>query len=594
MSLLVLLLAAGLIGICGARRLYLGVSVAGLTISLLLGCAATALITLILGLQSLNTAQVGIYVVTLAAAAVVFGRRRPPRLEHLPRVALVRLTPLEGVAMIAIACSLALAFVRTGVPVTDWDAVTTHLALPAAYAHAGRIAPVAMPAGLLPHAAHTLYTWAFYIGGERSAAQLAWFFALLATGGVYAAANEMAGRRAGLAAAALLATSPFFHYAAAVPGTSLLLTACAGAAVAALLAWQRTGERGWRHAAALVTGLACGVAYGGCLLAVLLVVWIAWRRAGRRTVAGFAALAMAAALPWLLHSATAAVSSGVSPAALLLPHSPFHHVQPPYAVDLPGASDNGTGAFVMYFWNLLMRPVRVGGWWLTPGGLLPWVGLVAFVAGTPKARPWCVAAVAALTVLFFLDRRPPSLFPWFGLAMSAIAAGAVTLPRLRRTAAVLLGAAFVHGTAAGILVTAAAAPVLAGTLPRSQYLEEQIPAMAAFEWINANSGGLGAVLSLDPRVYYLRQPAVTDFHGLARLATRPVAEQMAWLQEKGVAWILLSPGFAAQQPCLERSGINGMVAGWKRAGGQISTVMTFFPKDTGGTAPVYLEILRVY
>jgi RES domain-containing protein len=595
MSLLVLLLAAAFLGTWIGRRLALDLSMAGLTVRLILGLACAALITLLLGLHSLRAAQIGIYAVTLGAAAHEFGRRG--RAFHLHRPSLfntTRLSPLELLALGAIACSLSFAFLRTSLPITDWDATTTHLALPAAYVQAGRIEPVLMPGALAPHLTHALYTWAYAIGGEHSTAQLSWVFAMLAVAGVYAAARELAGRRAGLIAAAFLATAPAFCYLAPVPGTALLLTACMGVTMAALLRWHRTGAHGWFLAAGLATGTACGVGYSGYLFALAVIIWLLVERAPLRAVGLFAACAMTAALPWLLHSVTAAASAGLSPFALMLPHSPLHHVQPLDRLDLPHLIGNGAGDFVMYYWNLLMRPTKAGGWWLSPGGLLLWLGPVVFLAGTPKTRAWGLIAATGLSALFFLDRRPHTLLPWFALAMIAVAAGAVTLPKLRQTAAVLLGMAFVHGCAIGILVAIAGVPALAGIVSPDALVQERIPTMPAFEWLNEHGGASGVVLSLDPRAYYLRQPALTEFHALEHLTALSHAEQIAWLKEKDVKWILVPPDFAVQQPFLQRSGINTMIATWKRDGGHFSTAATFFPKDAGGTADTYLEVIRVF
>jgi hypothetical protein len=109
-------------------------------------------------------------------------------------------TFLAGYCSLALAIALAWALT----PPTAWDGLVYHLTGPRLYLATGRIShPLDLPYLGFPQLVELLFTWGMGLTGERAAAAIHWFYAVIAVGALVGA-----GGRRGYVAAAVLLSAP--------------------------------------------------------------------------------------------------------------------------------------------------------------------------------------------------------------------------------------------------------------------------------------------------------------------------------------------------------------------------------------------------
>ena len=187
------------------------------------------------------------------------------------------------------------------VPPHQYDSLVYHLALPQEYLRSGRlVAPPGIVYAHFPQNGEMLFTLALALGSDLLAQMYVWLGAALTIGWLLTF-----GRRVTAAApwaAVLVATHTAILLMASTTYVEPLVMLWMTAALLAFEASDEGRERGPLLLSALFMGLALGTKYYAGLLAVLLVLRLAWRDRLKSAVV-FAAVAGAVFAPWLIKNA---------------------------------------------------------------------------------------------------------------------------------------------------------------------------------------------------------------------------------------------------------------------------------------------------
>lgn len=186
------------------------------------------------------------------------------------------------------------------------DELTHHLALPALFARAGRIVPIAFAdQAHYPMLITLLYTPLVARGWESSTKLLHLGFGAAAAALLFLHLRRRTSETIALFAAVLLLTTPTVAVLGASAYVDLGLLFFAAVAIVALLRWSESGQTHLLLLAALATGLAATVKYNGFLLLPLLGASVVLLPGERRAPAllgwgaVFAAVSVLPLLPWL-------------------------------------------------------------------------------------------------------------------------------------------------------------------------------------------------------------------------------------------------------------------------------------------------------
>jgi hypothetical protein len=530
-----LIAAAWVLGQVFTRPLRLDHATERATLRVLAGLCLAGALVVAMGSWSLPWACAALYAVTAAGlAAEVF---RPASKGEVAPVAVPPepLDLLEKAALAATGISLLVALLAASAPVTDWDAATAHLALPAAYARDGRIH--LDPGNVFsahPHLVHSLYAAAFHGGGEVAVSWLNWAWGALGALAVFQLGRRAVSRRVGLVASAVFATAPVFMTRAAAPSMDLAFAALATTALWAVLGWFDTRRAPWLVLAAFFAGSACGVLHIGYILcALLFVAVLAGTRARRlRSVALFAGVTVLAAAPWLLRSALA-VGNPFFP--LFDSFFPVRGIAYPAPESM---ADPGLPRLLRLPWDLVMRPNAHGGWALSPGGLVLVLGVPGLIVGSWRVRWLGLYAVAGLYAVCFCRPGTVHALPFLVPMMVAAGAAAESLRAWRKPLSAFLCLVFAFHVTLNAAAMHRRVPVLVGKETRTEYLRALAPRYRAFEYANENLRD-GRILTPDPRSAYLRMPAFQNREALLRLAELPPESQWAWLRDNEIRYLLV-------------------------------------------------------
>jgi len=227
-------------------------------------------------------------------------------------------------------------------PVMD-DSVYIYLAIPQAYARAGRLLEIPENAhAYFPQTIEMLYAQLMLWGTGETAKLLHWFFGILATLAAGRIGWRFLGaRRLGLIGAALYAV-PWVTSLSGTGKIDLGSLFYAVAAFQAFLVWREDGQDRTLILAGLLSGFHFGTKYTGAALVIAMAFWAAvslqcrgWR--GWILLAGFGGAALLPVLPWLLRN-LALKGNPVFPAAFL------GHAGDPYLTAALGNADPGSWA----------------------------------------------------------------------------------------------------------------------------------------------------------------------------------------------------------------------------------------------------------
>ncbi|MCF6283936.1 MAG: glycosyltransferase family 39 protein [Candidatus Hydrogenedentes bacterium] len=572
MSFLLIMMAAwGIASVC-LRSFSFADALEATGMRLLAGMVPVACLALVVGSFSLIAAQVLLAIIAFTAVLIYW------RASHTPApIGLFFATPLsllEKGSLAAILMAWGLTLFGALAPVTNWDACVAHLALPADYARIGHIFlhPGNVYSGY-PHFMHALYAVAYYGGSdghELPVSLLNWTMGVLACLALYSLGRRIATRQTGLVAAALLATAPIYMDQAGGVGIDLPFVAFSTAALAALVAWNDQRQWSWLILAAIFAGSACGIRHTGYVCAAFLAVAVLLRATpGQRMKysAVFAGIAALAALPWLGRT-WLLTSNPIFPFLLdYFPQSSIDHI----AISAPGSHESierSRGltplALLRFPWDIIMRPQDYDGWSKSPGGLVLILGVPGLLLG--GARAWWLGAysLSGGAVFFFFQRLARYLLPFFTPMMVVAALTAERLPRGRRAVIALLFFSFAYGLTLHAAAVHFKVGVVLGMQTKQDYLTERVERYGAFQYANAHLNDGGTLLTIDQRSYYIDGPTYQNHWSLIRIATESLVDQVAWLHETGIRYVMIPTDFVETSGALSGD-IAVMLRQWRNA-----------------------------
>ncbi len=600
MSFLIILIAAWGTGAVLLSRVPIDDPLESLGCRLLCGLVPVAVVAVAVGSYSLNWAQ---YLLGGVALCVVLNSLRPAaRISGVQSPAhFSRLSWLEKAAVAAVLCAWLLALLGALAPSTGWDAAVAHLALPSDYGRAGRILtePGNVYSGY-PHFMHSLYAVAMLGNHELPVSLLNWSMGCLACIAIYSLGRRVGTRQTGLVSAALLATAPIYLDQAGNVGIDLPFVAYSTAALAAAVAWHDERKLHWLVVAGILAGASCGIRHTGYLVCGLLILGVAilsLRAKFLHPLGAFALVATIAALPWLIRS-WLVTGNPIFPFLLsVFPDSPIDHI----AVSTPGAHESigrssgmGLVAFLRFPWDIVMRPAMYDGWNKSPGGMILILGVPGLIVG--GARAWWLGAFSAAggAAFFFFQRLARYLLPFFTPMMVVAALTAERLPRGRRAVAALLIFSFAYGLALHAAAVHFRIPVVLGRQSKQDYLNERVERYGAFVFANSRLNDGGRILTLDQRSYYLDGPSYQNHWSLKRIASLSLDEQMSWLHESKIRYVMVPEDFIAESGALSGE-IGAMVAVWQGSPQQfelIDSPLQLPRKDGKGVEKVSFYAVR--
>ncbi len=569
MAFILILAASALIGRYLLRTFSLGNFLEVWAWATLTGLCCCAVVAMFLGSYSL------LYVQLLFAALVLVGLgcffsagkksvpvRPSPMQEDIP------LSVFEWICVGATCGALFFALLSALAPITGWDATVAHIALPAAYARAGRI--VTEPGNVYsgyPHLLHALYAVAYYPGHELPVTLLNWSLGAMACVVVFSLGRCVGGRRCGCIASALFATAPIFMDQVGSVSIDVGFAALATAALAALLSWSDSRKWGWLALSAFLAGSSCGVRHTGYLIVLLLAIGVLFTASSKRilSVFFFSLTALLAASPWLLRSAIVAHNPLFPFLLSWFPSDVIPHI----SITEVGGHESVTKTGGMSFWALLrfpydiiMRPHLYDGWSKSPGGMVLVLGVPGLLYGGARVRRLGVYSVTGGVFFFYFQRFARYLLPFFIPMMVAAAVTEQRIKPLRKWIIAVLVCVFAYGLVLDIASVHFKLPVLLGRETRADYLERRVERYEMFSFANEYLKDGWRVLTVDQRSYFLDMPSFQNHWAMKELAHTPYEAQLQWLQDNELRYILLPVSYIQESGALSES-LWPMLNAWR-------------------------------
>ncbi len=522
-----------------------------------LGTGAVSLLMFALGaLQLWSEGALRLIALLLAAAGLAYpalAGLKPPRLPSLGAA--------EWLAAVLLALLFALTLVPAAAPVTDWDGLSYHLAVPRLWLqHGGFYWIPFIHHSNFPFAAEMLFAPAVAAGVPQAAKVVHWFFYLLTAAGAGLLASAMFGRRCGVWGALAFALMPVALWEAGVAYIDLATAAYTVLSCLALVeAMSRDGRE--RKRLLLLFGTLAGLAAGTktfslvwiALGFVWLAVWLVRQSRSVRESALFLIPSLAVCAPWYLKS-------------LILTGNPVY----PFLFSVFGGKGwdeagaemyrhafTGFGAgrsaadFLCLPWNLLAQGHRfIDGDFLfgSPGPVLAALLPAAVWLLRGPAAALAVAVLAHTLVWFGLSQQTRYLLPVLTLAsvvVCAAAAGDGIAARAGRAA--LLAAGAVSAWLAAVLA-APVLPVLTGETSPDSYIQRHVNSHWVVDYLPEDARVL---LYGETRGFYLKQEYLWADVGLSTVipyaSFRTPEDMLRWMRENGWTVALINRRFAAAE-----------------------------------------------
>jgi 4-amino-4-deoxy-L-arabinose transferase-like glycosyltransferase len=460
-----------------------------------------------------------------------------PFFHHLQRESTVSifsfLKTLPFSVPLLILCSGALfSFLIAFSPITYYDSLVYHLAMPAAYRHAQHW--IRLPFLLysaFPQTMEMFWTCGLLLHGDTVANLLGWGFTVCLVGGVMTFGRRYFDRSVALWAGALLAAMPAFLLLSSGGYIDVGLTFFSFYSLYCLFLWRDHGEKGWILLAGLFAGWAMGTKYTGAIPAALggvVLVIECWRRNRPllKVVAIYSATATFVFAPWLIKNMLY-FGNPVFPffyqwsSSHLNPW--YHSAAAGYFTNLVEYQPRNFFQLLGLLWDSAAHGLAFGGGmdvlgdfgWAPLITLLPALWLCAKTGwATRRLLLYCALFIIpwgmSRPVLRFLLPLAPMLAL---LAAQAWVHGIQTQTKgLRWTGRFFLGSLFVSGGLIVIFLGHILSPlsVLAGFETRDAYLSRKLNYYPAAHFLNTQVPNVTGILVMgDQRGYYYDKPVMT-------------------------------------------------------------------------------------
>ncbi len=477
------------------------------------------------------------------------------RTARLPRMR--RLSASEVLAVVLLALLFAVALLGACTPVTDWDGLSYHLAVPELYLRHGGIYWISfIHHSNFPFATEMLYAAPVALGSPPAAKIIHWVFYVLMAVAAGGLASEMYGKRAAIWAALAVALIPAALWEAQAAYIDISTTAYMLLSATALLRFfaTRGASRRWLAIAALVAGMAAGTKTFALGWVALSALWLLLQghcsKATVKECAVFLSIALLTCCSWYVKS-------------LVMTGNPVY----PFLYSIFGGKAWGAagaemyrqswtafgagrtlGGFLMLPWNLLAR----GGEFIdggiifgSAGPLLAALLPAAVMRLRGHGRTLAVAVLLYTLGWFGLSQQTRYLLPVLGLASTIACAAAVGADRIAKAARAAVLAA---GAVSVLLACALALPtfeLMSGAVDRDTHIARFVNSYEIAERLPRDTKLL---LYREPRGFYFAQQYMWADEMLSSVIPYEVfsspAEMLTWLKARGWQAALINWSFA--------------------------------------------------
>jgi hypothetical protein len=325
--------------------------------------------------------------------------------------------PLLTLSTTLVVAGAAISFVLALAPITYYDSLVYHLAMPAAYVRAKHWLPLtSLIYSAFPQAMEMLWTLALLLRSEITANLIGWGTAMLLLASITAFGVRFFDRRVAAVAAALIAIMPAFLLLSSGGYVDVGLTMFSFLALYAVCL-SAVPNNGIAITAGLFAGLAIGTKYTGALPAVLcglLLLWLRYRNSQNLVKAAglYAGGALLMVGPWLIKN-TVFVGNPVFPFFYnwgIKALSPWvNEAAAGYFAGITEYYSRPLWALPLVLWDAAVNGMQFGRG-IDVLGDFGWLPLLAFLPALwlARARPvvvrWLLAFAGGFFVLWAINR----------------------------------------------------------------------------------------------------------------------------------------------------------------------------------------------
>lgn len=465
---------------------------------------------------------------------------------------------LEWLALCVTASLLGLALLGACAPVTDWDGLSYHLAVPELYLRQGGLYFIPfIHHSNFPLATEMLYAPAVALESPEAAKVVHWVFFVTMTCAAGSLAQELFGGKARVWAALAATAMPVAIWEAQAAYIDLSTACFVLLSATALVRYLNDDDRGYLVLAALMAGMGAGTktfALGWLFLCVMLVLLLAPApRSKVKDCATCFSIAVTVSCPWFIKS-------------LILTGNPVY----PFLYSIFGGRAWGPAGAEMYrqSWtafgvgrspgDLLMLPwdlMARGGAFIdggilfgSPGPLLVALLPAAALKWKGSARALAAAVFVYVLVWFGLSQQTRYLLPVLALSSVLVVASTVGADLVGKAArCAVLAAGAVSAILAAVLVSPTI-ELISGHTTRSEYVSRHVNSYWAAAYLPRDDRLL---LYREPRGFYFPQTYMWADEALSSAIPynefQTPAEMLAWLRRRNWQTALINRRFVDER-----------------------------------------------
>jgi 4-amino-4-deoxy-L-arabinose transferase-like glycosyltransferase len=527
---------------------------------LLLG-AALGVIALEIGFflaQALRPARIACAAVVALAAA--FGARQFAEVYRIAATIFrdVWKAPLERGLLVLTLLVLLWQGIAATAPLTGSDALNYHFAAPLAVLRNGFQPDFSLTQSFLTGQDHTLIFAGLALGSERLALALSFTGGVLAAAASACLAREWVSRRvAWLVSLTFMLTPVVFWQMTSAGAPDLWMAFFAVVAVFCIARIDADSSVAMALTCGFLAGAMAGAKYTGCILAVVLLGYVAWQARSLRRTLWFIAGALGVGI-WPYTRNWMWTGDPVFPFAMR-----WLHPQGVNAFALQALrADTGVAAH-RSFWQLAKFPFFAAidasqlGFWQFFGPLclmfLPF--FLFLIKRTPAWRATAVLWIVGSFGIGLSSGMTRFLLPLFPIALAAAFGGAAALwneggRASRAFVALSTGGFLIFGFGGMLVYTRPAVATAVGRIEREDYLAQRVPNYELSSFVNqalAEEHSDQRVLIFFRHLYYVRVPYVygepAGSWSVDPAVLRDAQSWRSFFREQRIAWVLRAPEY---------------------------------------------------
>ncbi len=443
-------------------------------------------------------------------------------------------------------------------PLTGSDALNYHFAAPLAVLRNGFHPDFSLTQGFLTGQGHTLVFAGLALGSERLALALLFMGGVLAAAASACLAREWVSRRvAWLVSLTFLLTPVVFWQMTSAGAPDLWMAFFAVVAVFCIARMDTGSSVSMALTCGFLAGAIAGAKYTGCILAVVLLGFVAWQARSLRRTLCFIAGALGAGI-WPYARNWMWIGDPVFPFAMR-----WLHPQGVNAFALQALRDDTGVAAHRSFWQLAKLPFFVAidashlGFWQFFGPLcLMFLPFFLFLTRrTPAWRATTVLWIVGSLGIGLSSGMTRFLLPLFPIALAAAFGGAAALWNAggrpsRAFVALSIGGFLIFGFGGMLVYTRPAVAAAVGGIEREDYLAQRVPNHELSSFVNqalAKEHSDQRVLIFFRHLYYVRVPYVygepTGSWSVDPAVLRDAQSWQRFFREQRIAWVLRAPEY---------------------------------------------------